>query len=484
MIMNSHFAIAAIIMLSSLSAFGVEFNRDIRPILSDKCFHCHGPDPGTREEDLRLDTFEGATETGVIKPGKPEESEFMKRILHTDKDEVMPPIKSHKKVTKAEAELLRQWIADGAEYMEPWTYLAPVKAPTPTVKNTRWPNNLVDHFILARLESKGLSPSPDADPVTLVRRLHFDLLGLPPPPERVTKFIEGAGKDMQSAVEAEVDYLLASPHYGERMAIYWFDLVRFADTVGYHGDQPHNISPYRDYVINALNRNVGFDQFTREQLAGDLLANPSQDQIIATGYNRLLQTTHEGGLQEAEYRSIYQADRVRNVSAVWMGATVGCAQCHDHKYDPYSAKDNYQLAAFFADIDDESHFKVGTNALPTKRPPEIMVLSDKGAQNRLKTLDAQLATLAAGQAKKITGLVEQQRTLKLQIKREKDAKKKKVLQTRLTKSQTELAKILPDDSSVRWKKLTEERKKVLSKGRLTMITKALETPRVVRPVAS
>lgn len=478
--MNFRPAIAVLIMLSSLSAYGVDFNRDIRPILSDKCYHCHGPDPGTREEDLRLDTFEGATLTGVIKPGKPGESEFMKRILNTDPDEVMPPVKSHKKVTKAEAELFRQWIAEGAEYMDPWTYLAPMKAPIPVVKDAKWPSNLVDHFILARLESKGLSPSPDADTFTLIRRLHFDLVGLPPTPERVKAFTEAAGKDYQSAIEAEVDFLLASPHYGERLAIYWLDLVRFADTVGYHGDQTHNITPYRDYVINALNSNLRFDQFTREQLAGDLLPDPSQEQIVATGYNRLLQTSHEGGLQVAEYRSIYLADRVRNVSAVWMGATVGCAQCHDHKYDPYSAKDNYQLGAFFADIDDEGHFKAGTNALPTKRPPEMVVISDKLAQDRLKSLDTQLKAMVGVKGKEIANLSRQVSTSVGQLKREKNAKKKKALQTQLTKARAALAKLLPGDSLVRWKQLTEERKKVASKGRLTMITKALEIPRIVR----
>ena len=256
-------SIAALVLLTGIPAHGVDFNRDIRAILSDKCFHCHGPDPETREEDLRLDTFEGATEDGAIIPGKPEKSELMARILHSDPDEVMPPPKSHKKVTKAEAELLRQWIANGAEYEEPWTYLEPVKEPTPVVKDTNWPRNWVDHFILNRLEKKNLAPSPDADPVTLIRRLHFDLIGLPPKHERVKKFTQAAAKDMQAAVEAEVDFLLASPHYGEKLAIYWLDLVRFADTVGYHGDHTHNISPYRDYVINALNNNVAFDQFTR-----------------------------------------------------------------------------------------------------------------------------------------------------------------------------------------------------------------------------
>lgn len=457
----------------------IDFNRDIRPILSDKCFHCHGPDPETREEDLRLDTFEGATEGGAIKPGKPEKSELMARIRDTDPDEVMPPPKSHKKISKAEAELLREWIAEGAEYEDPWTYQHPVKSPAPAIKNAQWPSNWIDHFILARLENKGLTPSPDADPVTLLRRLHFDLVGLPPTQERVKSFTEAASNNLQTAVETEVDFLLASPHYGERLAIYWLDLVRYADTVGYHGDQPHNISPYRDYVINSLNRNIAFDQFTREQLAGDLLPNPSQNQIIATGYNRLLQTTHEGGLQAAEYRAIYQADRVRNASAVWMGATVGCAQCHDHKYDPYSAKDNYQLAAFFADIDDESHFKTGTNSLPTKRPPEILIL-DKDGKERLQTLDEQLTVLAGGKEKQITELSKQESTLAAQLKKEKDAKKKEDLQTHLTATRTKLGELLPGDSLTQWKQLTADRKKVETGGRLTMITKALATPRMVR----
>lgn len=477
--MISRPATAALILGLAAPAYGVDFNRDIRPILSDKCFHCHGPDPETREEDLRLDTFEGAIKDGAIKPGKPEESELMARILHTDPDDVMPPPESHKKITGAEADLLREWIAEGAVYEEPWTYQDPLKEPAPTVKNTNWPANWIDSFILARLEKEGLAPAPDADPVTLIRRLHFDLVGLPPTPERVNTFVEAAEKDPQSAVEAEVDHLLASPHFGERLAIYWLDLVRYADTVGYHGDQPQNISPYRDYVINALNRNVPFDQFTREQLAGDLLPDPSKDQIVATGYNRLLQTTHEGGLQPAEYRAIYQADRVRNVSAVWMGATVGCAQCHDHKFDPFSAKDHYQMAAFFADIDDEGHFKQGSNSLPTKRPPEILV-HGKDTEEKIKSVDARLAKVAKGEEKRIAELSKQEATLNGQLGKEKNAEKKQALQTRLDETRAGLEKLLPGDSLSTWKNLTAEREKLAASGHLTLITKALETPRTVR----
>ena len=476
-------ATTALALLLVLPAYGVDFNRDIRPILSDKCFHCHGPDPKHREAELRLDTFEGATEGGEfdipIEPGKPEKSELMARILHTDPDEVMPPPETHKKITKAEAELLRQWITEGAEYDEPWTYKDPVKVPTPEVKDADWPRHWMDQFILGRLEQEGIKPSPDAEPVTLVRRLHFDLVGLPPAPKRVLAFTKAAAQDLQSAVEAEVDFLLASPHFGERLTIYWLDLVRYADTVGYHGDQPHNISPYRDYIINAFNQNLPFDQFTREQLAGDLLPDPTQNQIVATGYNRLLQTTHEGGLQPAEYRAIYQADRVRNVSAVWMGATVGCAQCHDHKYDPYSAKDNYQLAAFFADVDDEGHFTAGTNSLPTKRPPEIRVRSAV-EEAQLLELTGQLKELSEGKAEQIAGLIKQIDALAAEAKKQKDPKKKESLQTRLTGDRGELEKLIPGERLARWKQLTEEGGKAESAGRMTMITKALATPREVR----
>ena len=254
--------------------------------------------------------------------------------------------------------------------------------------------NWIHRFILARLKSENLKPSPEADPVTLVRRLHFDLTGLPPEPEAVSKFEKAP--DKEKAWSALVDQLLASQHFGERMAIYWLDLVRYADTVGYHGDQTHHISPYRDYVIDAFNRNLPFDQFTREQLAGDLLPKPTTEQIIATGYNRLLQTSHEGGVQEREYLAIYAADRMRNLSGVWMGGTLGCAQCHDHKYDPYTMKDFYSMVSFFADVDENAHLNPGKrkglnfNALPSPRPPEIELPTDE-QRTQLAKLGADLA---------------------------------------------------------------------------------------------
>ncbi len=349
----------------------VDFNRDIRPLLSQNCFACHGPDQHERKGKLRLDTMQGSRK--VIEKGDLSSSELIARIMSDDPEERMPPPEGGKKLDAKQVELLRSWVLSGAEYEEPWAYVAPSRPPLPSVKDRKWVSNWIDSFILSALEEEGLKPAPDADPVTLVRRLHFDLTGLPPGPEVVESYSRNT--DKEAGYEQLVDQLLGSPHFGERMAVYWLDLVRFADTVGYHGDQDHNITPYRDYVIDAFNLNLPFDRFTREQLAGDLLENPTIDQQVATGYNRLLQTSHEGGVQAKEYLAIYAADRIRNLSAVWMGGTLGCAQCHDHKYDPYTTRDFYAMSAFFADIDEVEHFRVGSNSLPTRRPPEIKVLS-------------------------------------------------------------------------------------------------------------
>lgn len=364
---------------ASCGAEAVDFNRDIRPILSNNCFQCHGPDSHHREADLRLDVEAAAKEYAIV-PGDLE-SELIARITSTDADTIMPPPDSAKSLDASQIALLKEWILAGAEWSQHWAYERPVRHEVPSLRvdaddagrSSRTASNWIDAFIAQRLDHEGLTFSPPADDVTLIRRLHFDLIGLPPSPDEVRRELEmlkaGGG------YELVVDALLDSPHFGERMAVYWLDLVRYADTVGYHGDQDQNISPYRDYVIDAFNRNLPFDQFTREQLAGDLLPNPTIDQKIATGYNRMLQTSHEGGVQPKEYLAIYQADRVRNVSAVWLGGTLGCAQCHDHKYDPYTSKDFYSMAAFFADIDEAQHFQKGTNSLPTARPPEIEVLN-------------------------------------------------------------------------------------------------------------
>ncbi len=375
-----------------VSADELSFNRDIRPILSDSCFFCHGPDPTHREADLRLDQEDHAKDYAIV-PGDLEGSELIARITADDPDELMPPPESGKKLTQQQIDLLQRWVAEGAPYEPYWAYADPRASDVPEVEFATWPRDPLDHFTLAAMRKAGLSPSTDADPATLVRRVCFDLTGLPPSPQMVDGYVADPTPAHFAGI---VDQLLASAAFGERMAVYWLDLVRYADTVGYHGDQDHNASPYREYVIAALNSDMPLDQFTREQLAGDLLPEPTTDQLIASGYNRLLQTSHEGGVQPKEYLAIYAADRVRNVSAVWMGATVGCAQCHDHKYDPYTAEDFYSLAAFFADLDESQHFKVGTNSLPTKRPPEIPVLSRwqrdwlAGTQAKIESIESQL----------------------------------------------------------------------------------------------
>ena len=450
-----------------VSGAELDFNRDVRPILSDNCFFCHGFDEHERKADLRLDTAEGAAAVVLSKGGV--ESEFIYRILTDDKDDLMPPEDSHKTLSSEEIAILKQWVAEGAEYDEPWAYVQPEKADSPAVRDAQWPSNWVDFYILSRLESAGLSPSPDADLVTLVRRLHFDLIGLPPEPERIDEFVDAVetnGFDLAWA--GLVDELLRSPHFGERMAIYWLDLVRFADTVGYHGDQVQHISPYRDYVINSFNRNLPFDQFTREQLAGDLLDNPTLNQKVATGYNRLLQTSHEDGIQEKEYNTIYAADRVRNVSAVWMGATVGCAQCHDHKYDPYSIRDHYAMAAFFADIHD-SGFAGDSN--PTKRPPEIVVYSEE-QQKRLAEIQILLEKLA-----RFDGLKRDAKRLSAGI--EKAGSKEKARLQALQDEISEIVGFAGKAPQELLKSLPEEQKQIEKAAPLTMITVAKE-PRATR----
>lgn len=348
----------------------LSFNADVRPILSDRCFMCHGPDSATRFADLQLDTFDGATEWAIV-PGDAKASEVIARITSDDPDLVMPPPDSGRlPITKDESDILRRWIDQGAEYQAHWAYLPVEKADPPSVDNQQWTAGSIDQFLLAKLEAANLKPSPQADKRTLIRRLHFDLIGLPPTPAQVESFVHDTRPD---AYERVVDELLASPHFGERLAIWWFDLVRFANTVGYHGDQHHASIPYRDYVIKAFNDNMPFDQFTIEQLAGDQLDDPTMWQQVASGYNRLLQTTHEGGAQDKEYLAIHLADRVRNFGEVWLAASTGCAQCHDHKFDPISQRDFYSMGAFFADVDHHGSFTpVARNVLDTERPPEIL----------------------------------------------------------------------------------------------------------------
>lgn len=348
------------------SAAKVDFNRDIRPILSETCFTCHGPDQSQRKADLRLDTKEGLQALGgtprVIVPGKPGESEIIVRLTSSDPEERMPPAATGKTVTPEQIELIKRWIDQGAEFKGHWAYIPPTLSPIPAVDHPDFVRNDVDRFVLAELREKGLVPAPAADRRTLIRRLFFDLLGLPPKPEDVEAFVADKSP---AAYEKLVDHLLDSPYYGERMAMFWLDLVRYADTNGYHGDNHEDRDMYRDYVIASFNNNKPFNQFTIEQLAGDLLPSATTEQRIASGYNRLLMTTREGGAQAKEYLAKYSADRVRNVSAVWMASTMGCCECHDHKFDPFRAKDFYGLAAFFADIQETAVGEQAGTPIPT-----------------------------------------------------------------------------------------------------------------------
>jgi len=373
----------------------VDFNRDIRPILSDTCFKCHGPDPKHVKGGLRLDLPEVATKPAksgktAIVAKKPSQSELIRRLTTKDQDDLMPPPETGKNLTPAQIELFKKWIEQGAEYQTHWAY-QPVASPKPPeVKAKERVRNPIDNFVLAKLESQKLKPQPEADPVTLVRRLTFDLTGLPPSPADVDAFVNDKSTD---AVQKLVDRLLASKHYGERMAVYWLDLVRYADTRGYHGDQHQSITPYRDYVINAFNANKRFDAFTTEQLAGDLMPEATQEQRIASGYNKLLMTTEEGGAQPREYTAKYAADRVRNASVVWLGSTMGCAECHDHKYDPFTQRDFYSFASFFADVKETAVGQLETAPLPTAEQKAKLDDFDKqiaGAEKSIR--DAVAAT--------------------------------------------------------------------------------------------
>ena len=388
---------------------GVDFARDIRPLLSDNCFACHGPDAKQRKADLRLDTREGALVyidgTSAVVPGKPSESELVRRVTTDDEDDLMPPPDSGKKLDATQKALLQRWIAEGAEYELHWSYKPVTRPMPPRVKNGSFILNDIDRFVLATLRTKGHEPAREADRRTLIRRLSFDLTGLPPTWEQVRAFVADSSP---RAFGKLVDRLLASPHYGERMAIYWLDLVRYADTMGYHSDNEQTKPLYREYVIDAFNDNLPFDQFTREQLAGDQLPGSTRRQLIASGYNRLNMTTREGGSQPKEYIAIYLGDRVRNVSGVWMATTLGCTECHDHKFDPFTSRDFYSLGAFFSDLEETPVGPQKYTPLPTtaqqakvdKLKKQIPVL-EAVLNTQTPALDDALARWESAQAERI-----------------------------------------------------------------------------------
>ena len=335
------------------SPVSVQFNRDVRPILAEYCFHCHGPDPGTRKANLRLDTeagFFAKAESGdaPIQKGSPQNSPLYQRLITSDKDEVMPPPKSHKELKAAQVGVIKAWIDQGAPWQPHWSLITPVRSETPAVQSAGWVKTPIDRFVLARLEKVGLKPAAEADPRTLIRRLHLDLTGLPPSPEFVTKHLPPHGQPLTDAnVGSLIDTLMATPAYGEHRARYWLDAARYGDTHGLHFDKPREMWPYRDWVVRAFNANQPFDAFTVEQIAGDLLPNPTEEQLIATGLQRCNITTNEGGTIDEENVANYAADRVQTIGWVYMGLTTNCAQCHDHKFDPITQRDYYALAAFF-----------------------------------------------------------------------------------------------------------------------------------------
>ncbi len=374
----------------------IEFNRDIRPILSDHCFACHGPDAKHRQADLRVDTQAGLVgsegQSGTVVPGHPDQSELWKRVTDADSEQQMPPPSFGKPLTDRQRQLLRRWIEQGAVWQGHWAF-EPISRPKPPIPPASAPRpflrNEIDSFVIKLMHEQGLSPSPEADPRTLVRRLSFDLIGLPPTMEQVQSFTQDSSL---AAYERLVDDLLASPHFGERMAMWWLDLVRYADSVGYHGDQPVSVSPFRDYVIRSFNSNKPFDVMTREHLAGDLLPAPTTEQLIASGYNRLGMMSAEGGVQPKEYLAKYIAERVRNLSGTWLGVTFGCCECHDHKYDPFTMQDFYQLEAFFADIEEQGLYSgasFGTNMpVPTSEQAD----RQRDLESRIQAVKQQIET--------------------------------------------------------------------------------------------
>jgi mono/diheme cytochrome c family protein len=375
----------------------VDFNRDVRPILFDKCVACHGPDEQQRKSGLRLDTREGAVEGEAFVPGKPGESAIIERILSKDKAVVMPPPRTGKTLTPADRDVMTRWIEQGANYAGHWSYAKPTRPELPAVQNAAWVRNPIDRFVLAKLDSLKLAPQPEADRATLVRRVTLDVTGLPPTPAEVEAFVKDAAPN---AYDKLVDRLLASPAYGEHWARQWLDLARYADSAGYADDPRRTIWAYRDWVVRAYNRNLPFDRFTVEQLAGDLLPDATDEQRVATAFHRNTMTNNEGGTSDEEFRNVAVVDRVNTTLTVWMGTSLACAQCHTHKYDPITQTEYFALFAFFnntadADRSDETPtLPVGdTPALKAKRTEfaakataldKLMPLQDPRVQACLK----------------------------------------------------------------------------------------------------
>src|SRR5213594_2382081 len=373
----------------------VDFNRDIRPIFSEHCYACHGPDEQKRKAGLRLDVKEEAFKelksgNHALVPGDLAKSALVARISSTDPEEVMPPPKHKKPLKPEEVALLKQWVQEGAQWKKHWSFIPPERPELPAVKDRKWPHNAIDYFTLARLEKEKLKPNPEADKPTLIRRVTFDLTGLPPTIQEVDDFLADKSP---AAYEKRVDRLLASPHYGERMAQNWLDLARYADTSGYHFDGVRFMWLWRDWVIRAFNDNKPYDEFTVEQLAGDLLPKPTLAERVATGFVRNNMTNDEGGADPDEYLNEYVVDRVNTLGVAWLGLTVGCTECHDHKYDPMRTKEFYQLYAFFHNVPEKGLDRIRTDnpppRLPAPTPEQAMQFVEadfrlRDAEKRLK----------------------------------------------------------------------------------------------------
>lgn len=380
----------------------VQFNRDIRPILADNCFQCHGPDPAARKADLRLDREEGyfAEASGpLVVRNKPEASPLYERIMSTDPDMVMPPPTAHKQLKPEQKELIRRWISAGATWQPHWSFLAPVRPAVPEVKDSARLINAIDNFVVTKLTAAGIEPAAAAEPYVLCRRLYLDLTGLPPTPAELADFLktysaEQSAESREKAYRTLVDKLLDSPRYGEHRARYWLDAARYADTHGLHFDNYREMWPYRDWVIQAFNSNQPFDRFTVEQLAGDLLPNPTLEQRIATGFHRCNITTNEGGTIADENLAIYARDRVETTSWVWLGLTANCCVCHDHKFDPLTMRDFYSMTAYFRNTTQGSH---DGNIKDTK---PILYLPQSADLQRYKSVDKELADTKAALAKR------------------------------------------------------------------------------------
>jgi hypothetical protein len=382
-------ALVGVVLLSANAAAqpqAIQFNRDIRPILSNHCFQCHGPDKAKRKASLRLDMEEGIFadlgDCKVIVPGEPSKSELFRRITATDESERMPPAKAGGRLAERDVALIRRWIEQGAKWQKHWAFTKPKRPPVPTVKNASWVRNPIDAFVLARLEREGLSPSPEADRTILIRRATLDLTGLPPASAEVDAFLADSSPD---AYEKVVDRLLRSPRYGERMAARWLDAARYADTNGYQNDGDRTMWRWRDWVIEAYNRNMPFDQFTIEQIAGDMLPHPTLEQRIATGFNRNHRLNAEGGIIPEEYAVEYVVDRVDTTATVWLGLTLACARCHDHKFDPITQREFYQVFAYFNNVPERG------KAVKYGNSPPLIAAPTREQQARLVELQKELA---------------------------------------------------------------------------------------------